>query len=222
MPKLFSALMGGATLLALSGCMSPDLTHNELGVPDYPITNVFVAEAYPVDLRRVVVLPVSLDGGLPEVRQQLDATFRAELGQSRRFEIVQADRAQMQHVFGQEAFVSQESVPFGFYEHWREKYGADAVMFVDVAHYRPYRPITIGVRARLVHTESEETIWAVDEVFDAGNPQVAVSAQRFHRAYNDSPFPADMAGSVLQSPARFSKYVAWQIFQVLPENTDGG
>ncbi|NJL56347.1 hypothetical protein HC928_15105, partial [bacterium] len=56
----------------MSGCTSPDLTHNELGVPDYPVVNVFVAEDYPGDLRRVVILPVATGEVSAQTRAQLD------------------------------------------------------------------------------------------------------------------------------------------------------
>lgn len=202
--------------LLLSGCATRDAGHNELGVPDYTIANVYAADPFPFEIQRVVVLPIHSELDDPGIIRELDATFRGELGQTRRFELVMPNRVELADVLGQETFSTIDPVPFGFFEYLREYYDADAVLFLEIPHYRAYRPIMIGVRARLIDLYAEETVWALEEVFDSGNPQVSVSAQRYQRNFNDRPFPLDTSGSVLISPARFSKYVAWQTFQALP------
>ena len=99
----------------------------------------------------------------------------------------------------------------------REVYDADAVLFTEITHFRPYRPIAIGVRSSLVDLESGQVIWAFDDLFDSGEPSVSAGAKRFHLAHSRNVYPLHSAEVVLQSPTFFSKYVAYEMFMTLPE-----
>lgn len=208
-------------LLILSGCASrpPGFTQPERGIPDYRLANGAAVYSLPADLLRVVVMPVYGAHTDPGFLDGLDQTLIAALNQKGLFEVVPLDRSWVREETGQPQHASTSNLPADLFTAIREEHRADGLILVDLLYMQPYRPVALGLRARLIDLNTGRTLWAVDEVFDSGNPQVAVSAQRFHRSYADSPYPLDNSASILQSPRRFSGYVAWEFFNTLPPRT---
>lgn len=89
-------------------------------------------------------------------------------------------------------------------------------MFTDITHYRPYQPIAIGVRAKLVEVQQGTILWAFDYVFDSGNPKIAEDAKRYYITNSRKEQHVGFeARGVLQSPARFAKYAASETYRSL-------
>ena len=75
----------------------------------------------------------------------------------------------------------------------------------------------MGVRCKLVESHSADILWSFDTVFDSGNP---MSPPRPGGSTSDEtapPYPLQNSSSILQSPLRFTKYVADAAFTTLPE-----
>ena len=205
--------------LALSGC-APGLDKR----PQYPVGAGFIPRnvyksADALGLRRVALLPPYAGLADTNRRQDLDRNFSTELGATGRFEVVPISRNELVALSGRDQINSSEPLPPRLLAAIRGEYGADAVMFVDITQDDPYRPITLGVRAKLIDTRSGAlaTLWSCDSVFNAGNPAVANSARRFQIEEGRQEFPADQDGSsVLLSPARFARYAANATFATLP------
>jgi hypothetical protein len=91
------------------------------------------------------------------------------------------------------------------------------VLLLDLAHYVPYQPIAIGVRAKLVAVESGQILWSFDSLFDSAQTDVAEAARRFAAGKKGRPATAaDDNTGILQSPSRFAKYVGAAVFGTLP------
>lgn len=207
-----------AFLLLAGGCRTPENARAEWGVPEHVVRNVYAPGPLPAEVQRVVLLPVaytaSIDGPF---LQQLDSALLGELQRQQRFEVVPVRREELESWTGRRQIPSTGIVHEALFEAVRAETGADAVLLVDLVHYRPYKPLALGLRARLVPVKPpHDSLWACDELFDSGSAPVAVSAQRFQRAFGGQPEPLDTTGSVLQSPARFARYAAWEVFSTLP------
>jgi hypothetical protein len=99
----------------------------------------------------------------------------------------------------------------------RQEFGADAVMFIDLTVFKPYRPLSLGVRAKLATVDGDvRLIWTFDNVYSAATPSVANSARAHFLESDGGRIPADLTPSVLQSPGRFASYVAASAFSTLP------
>ena len=72
----------------------------------------------------------------------------------------------MKKLFGQRRISSNSNLPENFLTTIEEYTAANGVLFVDLDSYSPYRPISLGVRAKLVDLKSGEFMWAIDETFD--------------------------------------------------------
>ncbi len=169
------------------------------------------------DLGRTAMLPLYYEPYEGEFLHNMDKIFTSELSKTGRFEVVSVNREQLDTQFTERQLSSVGELPADFLDSIRLQYGANAVLLTDLTHYNPYKPISIGVRCKLVELKSGRILWAFDHVFDAGNRSVSVAARRYNLANNRNTYPLDNAGSVLQSPNRFSKFVAYEVFRSLPK-----
>lgn len=216
--RLLRLLSGG--LLALSiGCALPHGTSSGKTKESkfFTPTNYTGDTRLPVNLHRVILLPVS--GGSivpPETAESIEEVFATELQKELRFEVVRFSRTDCQRRFGAPDFSSVGALPHDFLAALGREYAADAVLFIDVTSYRGYRPLVLGIRAKLATVEQTRLLWSFDEIFSADDPAVGNSVRHFYGAADPSGIPLDARHGGLQSPGKFSAYVAAATFSTLP------
>ncbi len=218
MSRTFPPLLAAAAISLFAGCMTPAINDSARVGPFFKPANHVGDNQLPATLHRVVVLPIS--GGEvapPESVAALDPVFIAELQKQNRFEIVALTREECAQRFHVEEFRSTGVLPHDFVAMLQREHAADGVMFIDITVYKPYRPITIGVRAKLATLGGDvRLLWTFDNVFSADDPAVANSARRHFIDADRGGVPADLTPAALQSPARFAAYVAAEAFATLP------
>lgn len=202
-------------LALLSGCASPGVYDPARVGPFYVPENV-AAEPNLAGVRRVVLLPAwtPVESNRDSVAD-LDPVFLSALQEQNRFEIVPYSRAAFFRRFGRTALSSAAALPHDFLAHLKREYAADAVMFVDVTVYRPYRPQTLGLRAKLASIDGLRLVWTFDNVFSADQAPVANAARHF-QLKAESSVPADLTDAILLSPSRYAAYAASTMFATLP------
>ena len=196
---------------------------NEVFRPQPPLHSFHENVAGPVvPMRRIAVLPISCDLPLEASVGELDAAVTSELAKTSLFELVPISREALGSRFGRRQFSSVEVLPGELLATLRADYGVDGVLFTDLTHYRPYLPISIGMRSKLIDAQSGQIRWAFDHLFDAGNVATAKEAAGYYLT-TTTPSPSVEHGvdaaAVLQSPSRFTKYVAWEAFRSLLDPT---
>jgi hypothetical protein len=189
-------------------------------VPAPPLPSFHAQIPEPVNqIRRVAVLPIAYQTPLEASLAGLDSALREELAKTSLFELVPISRQELDSRFNQRQFSSVEIVPAELLTTLRTEYGVDGVLFTELTSYRPYQPIAIGLRSKLIDAQSGRVRWAFDHLFDAGNLETAKAAEGYYLATNPPPAviePGYYTGAaVLQSPSRFTKYAAWEAFRSL-------
>jgi hypothetical protein len=217
---LIPALLASAWLGALGGCSSLSAPPRQAwdipqGEPFKP-GNFTDAGPLPASIRRVAVLPLHTDEWRPADIAAIEASFLAELGKTARFESTAVTRREVRVRFGHESFLSSAALPPELPGRLRADFAADAVLFVDLTHFAPYQPLALGVRAKLVAADDSRVLWSFDAVFDAAQPAVAVAARKYQMENDRAAPPLDGSAGILQSPARFARYVAHDVFATLP------
>lgn len=212
MKRIFLLLLLGSALFTGAGCQTRRMLNHTLK----PAAS-YHSPAEGIPMRRVAMLPLAFEhpgAGISDMEQ----SFQAELSKTGTLEIVPVSHAELEGEFGRREFVSTEKLPADLLAKLAAKYGADGVMFTDVTHYFPYRPISIGIRAKLVDARTGGIRWAFDHVFDSGNPQIAAAAKQFYleQSFDNSPLKGD-GSPILQSPSRFAKFVAHEAYRSLLE-----
>ena len=160
-------------------------------------------------IRRVALLPVYHNRYPAECLQDLDSAFNSELVKKTVFEVVSVSRPEMEALIGLREISSVEKVPGDLFSKLKERYGVDGVMFTDVTHFSPYRPLALGVRSKLVDTEQGRIHWASDMLFDSSNSEVVAAAREYQRVLgrNNYPVEGDL-GTILLSPRMFTQFAA--------------
>jgi len=161
----------------------------------------------------------------------MDAVFRGELGKFLRLEVVQVSRTEMLGLCNAEQISSTEAISPEFLRMVRDKYAADAILFTEFTVFRPYRPIVIGVRSKLVEVPSMRLLWMSEGVVDSADPVVAMAASKYSQSSMrvrvmtpkapkkvDKPKEGSSGSNqiVLQSPRMFGGFVAHQMYSTLP------
>ena len=212
-PRLLLCLSG--TLL-LVGCAGVDVLDPVYRGPYFAPKN-YAGDPSLGGMRRVVVLPVC--GGAvatSEAVAALDAVFVEALQGVNRFEIVTLSREECLRRFHAPELASTAALPPGLLTQLKQEFAADAVLFVDITVFSAYRPLAIGLRAKLAAIDSSRLVWTFDNVFSADDPTVANAARRHYLTGDRGGMPADLSPGVLQSPARFAGYAAATMFSTLP------
>lgn len=203
-------------LLIFSGCGK---TAQEKAVADavpFSVTNLYPIERLPVYFNRVVVMPCSYEGNAPSILDFVDDVVNQELAQARLFETIRLSTSDCKRIFGKERPNSADSLPDNFFSLLKSETQANGVLFVDIQHFQPYRPLSLGVRAKLVDLNSGDFMWAVDETLDSAHASVIASAQLYQHRNHVRALSRKTSGSVLQSPRNFTKFVAHALFSSLP------
>jgi len=202
-----------ASALLATGCATRE---RRLAPAPPPPQNYFSPDTQGTAMRRVALLPLHNAAHPDHYLRALDETFESELTKKALFEVVRVSRSQMETLFARRQWESTEMLPANALEQIRNQFGVEGVLFTDLTHFSPYRPVSMGVRTKLVDAATGRIRWAFDYVFDAGNSSVAEAAKRYQLRYSDPRLPLTTdGGSILLSPARFAKYVASETFASL-------
>lgn len=210
------------SIFFLTGCET--LSAKDLlsrGAKPYQPSNVFQADSkLPAGVRRVAVLPMTSGRQLPQSEADLDqltSTLSAELGKTKKLELVAVSPVQMRQWTGKEGWNADDKLPPNFLETVREATGCDAILFNRLTAYRPYPPMQVGWNLRLLDAKTGQSVWAIDEVYDAAQEAVANGARQYQQSQHlGNPALAD-SRSVLYSPLRFSQYTAAISLATMPE-----
>lgn len=207
----------GACLL-LAGCTSgPSFNDSARVGPFFKPHNFHGDTVLPASLHRVLLLPIYAgEVADQESATTLDPILLSALQKQSRFEVVSLSRTECQQRFGAPEFSSVAALPHGLLDQLAQDYAVEAVLFIDLTEYRPYRPLGVGFRAKLATVQDVHLIWSFDEAFSATNPAVENSARHYYIAQSAGNPSVDMTASALQSPSRFAAYAADAMFGTLP------
>ncbi len=208
----------GCLAFALSGCKSANALNSKFDTTvgkKHTITNVHEVKTFPAHLRRVALLPL-YKGRYDHIDMTvIEENFIQELGKLNLFELVPIQPEEMRELFGVERYSSVEILPTKLLSKLHEVYAIDGVMLLDMTYFNAYQPVGMGVRAKLLDGHTGELVWAADEVFDASNPAVSNAARKYFQTKSTTEYPLQRTTTVLHSTARFSKYVAYALFDTI-------
>jgi hypothetical protein len=216
--RALASVLALVSILGLGGCKSIPRPDGSVVGPFHAPKNIRATPSLPHSVARVVVLPVAGPEAVShETLDAIGAAFHAEFTRAARAELIVLDGVRLQRLAGEPRVRATEPLPDRFLTRLRESSTADAVLFLEVTSYRAYPPLALGIRGRLVTTDTQETLWACDELFDASLAAVRNSARRHAASPAPQPgSPGDLTYTVLQNPDRFAAYVAAVLLRTLP------
>lgn len=215
------AILAAATTAAFAvlggGCAHPHSITDGARLGPFFSPGNFSGDPHLGILRRVVVMPVwsGGPGSTPESVAALDEVVVAALQRQNRFEVVTFSRDECRRRYLSDALASSGELPADLLERLRRDHAADAVLFVDATVFQAYKPLALGLRAKLAAIDGSRLLWTFDQLFAADDPAVANAARR-HFIGRDRSVPADLTGAALLSPSKFAAYATSAMFATLP------
>jgi hypothetical protein len=91
------------------------------------------------------------------------------------------------------------------------------VFFAQLIRYHPYQPVAVGWKLALCQPGESKPVWAADEVFDAGDAEVANAARQYSGRQVYIEGPLDDPAAILGSPSRFGQYSLSALLATLPQ-----
>ena len=205
-------------ILMVPGCSLPWNRHAL--TPAYHPQNIFVwGSGIPADVRRVAVLPMGCEQNNPELMagcEVLEPVIPMELAKARKFEVTTVGEEALRARTGKCAWSCEEDLPQDFLPWLSDTMGCDAVLFCRLTVFRGYAPLAVGWRMRLVEIRTKKTIWAGDEVFDAGRAGVQSGARQFQLSELNRGTVTPEEWAIENSPRQFGQYAAAELFATLP------
>jgi hypothetical protein len=192
----------------------------------YHPSNVYVYSlSLPASLRRVALLPVTTAGAVASQEagvEALEPVLQTELEKTKRFEVVTVSGEQLRQLTGQAAWRADEPLPLDFFDRLQKATGCDAIMFCQVTRYQPYQPLAVGWKLNLASKTAAtnaqpQLLWSVDEVLDAGEPQVAKAARTYYMQHVHAEQSQADPGTILRSPSLFGRFSLSALFATLPD-----
>ena len=206
-----------------SGCRNAPLVADIPIGPSYVPSNFHqLAPSFGSRVKKVLVLPLKPGNAQDNMREGvsvLESVMIAEVMKTGRFEVIVGDRERLNQMLRMQAFSAEDRLPQDFLQKVRDEFGCDAVMFSVLTHYRPYPPLAVGWKLRLVDAVDGQTWWTVDEVFDATDDRVAVGARKFQEKnmkYNGAIPVLQDTFTVLLVPRQFGMYTVRAVVETMP------
>ena len=216
--EIVAGCLAALFVLILGGCRTPP-TVPRIG-PRYHPSNVFLkSPVLDPNIRRVAVLPIcpaipseAFQAGIDTYQPLLEA----ELDKTKRFEVVIVSPQLLARLTGQPRWSAEEKLPPDFFDKLHDETGCQAVFFSQLTRYQPYQPLAVGWKLNLIANAGHVSLWAADEVFDAGNGEVADSARDYAAADIRYEGPLADPDAILSSPSRFGQYTLHALLNTLP------
>lgn len=171
--------------------------------------------SWPPGFDRVAMLPIYTRIPTGGATNDLDEIFRAELSKALPLEVIHVSRTDMLAAIGEDQIASTAIIPQKLIQFLQQKYAVQGVIFTDMPVYRPYRPVNIGIRCKLVKIPSMEIMWAADGILDSAEPGIAASAVEYARGNLKGPGKG-APELILQSPRRYAAFVAYGLYRTMP------
>lgn len=210
-----------ATLCGLfAGCSTTvDYVKNRV-LPEPPApatepTNFYIEPSDVAPIRRIALMPVYSPDTNHQTQAILDQAFFNKLSETQLFEVVMITREDLARRFSARAFNSAAPITDTLFNYIEEATYADAVVFFDVTSYRPYKPVKLGIRSKMLRLEDRKIIWAIDQSFDTGDQRVAEEALDYQSEIRANPTPTHQPDRILISPSVFIYFAAERSVQTL-------
>lgn len=209
---IFANLLLGIVMIAFAGCES---NSRQLREAEEAVARPYQSESFSqtnglFHVRRVVVMPLFTARELdPETKHRLDEIWSTAFQRANAFETVPLSRDELESISGARQWDSTRQLPADLLREAARRSGADAVVFCDLTVWQPYKPMVIGLRAKIADNATGRVLWVFDDVFDAGNQNVFAAAAAYQRELARPDFPLGTGSNLAHSPSRFFQYCAW-------------
>ncbi len=194
-------------LCVVAGCSSAPPRHSS------SLSYNKTEEYKKIRIRRVLLLPFEYTVDREAIIDEVTEAFAVELRKTGSFEVV-VPSGNSATLTTEHEIWDKGSINLNTLLILRKKYDADAIVFGNITHYRPYEPMLLGVKVGMISTDTGDVVWSADGVFDSNENEVAELVKHYFESTHQK---SALYGwkLILLSMRRYSQFVAYQITETL-------
>lgn len=146
----------------------------------------------------------------------LKQIYQTELMKTHAFDVRVLDPETLNTLTGHRKIFSDHVFTKDFFKILKEDLDCQAVLLSELTSLKTMAPIKMGWHMKLIDTDTLETIWEINEFYDAGNIHVASAAETYYETELSAAFRKPDPELVLASPRLFGQYTLDSVFSTLP------
>lgn len=194
-------------LFVVGGCSSAPKYHSSC--LNYNKTD----EYKKIPIRRVLLLPFEYNVDREAIIDEVTEAFAVELRKIGSFEVI-VPPENTTALIAEHGIWDKGSIHLSTLLTLRKNYDADAIVFGNITHYRPYEPMLLGVKVGMISTDTGDVVWSADGVFDSNENEVAELVKHYFESTHQKNALYGWK-LILLSMRRYSQFVANQITETL-------
>ncbi len=206
------------TLTIITGCVVSDvqdIVHERYYTKEFDTINYHRSEEYlNTKLRRVLLLPFTVESQRDKVVDEVTEAFYIELQKSAKFEIIVPqgfqDILSQQNDIWNRGLIRSETI-----EEAKRRYKVDAIMFGTITQYQPYEPPSLGIKIGMFSTVSGNIMWSSDALFDSSEASVIKLVKTYYKEHYKRRQSLYEWKIILLSTKRYAQFVAYHMVDTL-------
>ena len=171
-------------------------------------------ELYKSNIRRIIVIPFAYESDREEVVKEVTESITMELQKTGEFDVVLPYENIGLFLEGRQVW-DKGLIKGEILTEARRRFGADAVIWGTITHYKPYKPLVLGLKLGMINTDTGSLLWSFDGVFDSNETKVTNMVKSYFE--NSSQQGQSIYGweIMLLSMGQYTHFVANQIVSTL-------
>ncbi len=202
------------TLTIISSCVVTDvedIIHERYYTKNFDTINYHKSEEYVnTKLRRVLLLPFTVESQRDKVIDEVTEAFYIELQKSAKFEIIVPqgfqDILSQQNDIWNRGLIRSETI-----EEAKKRYKVDAIMFGTITQYQPYEPPVLGIKIGMFSALSGNIMWSSDAIFDSSEASVIKLVKTYYKEHYKRKQSLYDWKIILLSMKRYAQFAAYHM-----------
>lgn len=171
-------------------------------------------ELYKSNIRRVIVIPFAYESDREEVVKEVTESITIELQKTGDLDVVLPYENISLLLEGRQLW-DKGSINSEILTEARKRFGADAIISGAITHYKPYKPLILGLKLGMINTDTGSLLWSFDGVFDSNDIKVTNMAKSYFEKSSQKELSIYGWEIMLLSMGQYTRFVANQIVSTL-------
>lgn len=173
-------------------------------------------ELYKSNIRRVIIIPFAYESDREEVVKEVTESITIELQKTGEFDVVLPYENVGLLLEGRQSW-NRGSINSEILIEARRRFGADAVISGAITHYKPYKPLVLGLKLGMINTDTGSLLWSFDGVFDSNETTVTNMVKSYFEKSSQKEQSIYGWEIMLLSMGQYTRFVANQIISTLKD-----
>ncbi len=206
------------TLISIKGCVITDVSdtvHEKYFTEEFNTISYHKSEEYNNSkLRRVLLLPFTIESNRDKVVNEVTEAFLVELQKIAKFSVIVPH--EFQDILSQQkdiwtrGLIREETIVEA-----KKRYNVDAIIFGTITQYQPYEPPVLGIKVGMFSTRTGDIMWNADAIFDSSEATVIKLLKNYYKEHYQRKQSLYDWKILLLSMKRYAQFVAYHMVGTL-------